>query len=59
MIQAELGVEPADQKLVFAGRELEDGKNIDDFFVEDESTIDLSKKSGPVEDEENIDANKV
>ena len=37
-------VAPEEQELKFAGRILEDGKTIDEFYVEDDGTIELTKK---------------
>ena len=41
MVAARVGIEASEQRLIFAGRELENGRSLGEFGVEEESTLHL------------------
>ena len=41
MVAARVGIEASEQRLIFAGRELENGRSLGEFVVEEESTLHL------------------
>ena len=43
-IQSKEGISPAQQKLIFGGKELEDGKTLKDYDIKEQSTIQLVLK---------------
>jgi ubiquitin len=43
-IQASTGIPPSQQRLVFAGKQLEDGKTLADYNIPDKATIQLVRR---------------